>query len=60
MGEFNQSKYINDYNKKNYTRFVARIRNDEAVEILEYIKSTGESKNEFIKKAIQERIKNGK
>lgn len=39
------------YIDKTYTQFNCRIRNEEAVEILEYLSTKGLSRAEFVKKA---------
>ncbi len=57
MGEFNQQKYKNEYDKKTYKNFGFRVRKEEAEQIIEFIKNnTDLSINAFIKEAVDEKI----
>lgn len=57
--KFNQQKYVNDYNRKNYKNFNVRIRVELEEEISQYIeKNNIKSKSEFLKLALESLQKN--
>lgn len=56
MSEFNQIKYQNEYKKKNYDTIEILVPKGERAFISEIAKRAGISRNEYIYKAIQEKI----
>lgn len=59
MSEFNQNEYIKEYDRKTYKKFTFRVKKDEAEKITDFIKNnTDLSINEFLKQAVDEKIKN--
>lgn len=55
-GEFNQIAYQNEYNKMNYDRIEIKVPKGKKVVIKEAAKAAGQSVNEFINQAIDERM----
>lgn len=55
-GEFNQIAYQNEYNKMNYDRIEIKVPKGKKTVIKEAAKATGQSVNEFINQAIDERM----
>lgn len=55
-GEFNQIAYQNEYNKKNYDRIEIKVPKGKKAVIKEAAKEAGQSVNEFINQAIDERM----
>lgn len=55
-GEFNQIAYQNEYNKKNYDRIEIKVPKGKKAVIKEAAKVAGQSVNEFINQAIDERM----
>ena len=55
-GEFNQIAYQNEYNKMNYDRIEIKVPKGEMAVIKEAAKAAGQSVNEFINQAIDERM----
>ncbi len=54
--KFNQIKYQNEYNKKNYDRVTFMIPKGKKDSIKESAKAKGESMSEYIWKAVQGRM----
>ena len=54
--EFNQIKYQHEYNKKNYDRIEISVPKGKKAVIKEAAKAGGQSVNEFISQAIDERM----
>lgn len=52
MDKFNQSEYINKYNKENYTNCSVRVRKDVADIIAEFSANLGISKAALIQKCV--------
>lgn len=50
--KFNQQKYIQEYNKKHYVRFVADLKQEEMKLLNELLKKQNISKAQFIRNAI--------
>lgn len=55
-GEFNQIAYQNEYNKLNYDRIEIKVPKGKKEVIKEAAKGVGQSVNEFISQAIEERL----
>ena len=55
-GEFNQIAYQNEYNKMNYDRIEIKVPKGKKAVIKEAAKAAGQSVNEFISQAIDERM----
>lgn len=55
-GEFNQIAYQNEYNKMNYDRIEIKAPKGKKAVIKEAAKAAGQSVNEFINQAIDERM----
>lgn len=55
-GEFNQIAYQNEYNKLNYDRIEIKVPKGKKEVIKEAAKGAGQSVNEFISQAIEERL----
>ena len=55
-GEFNQIAYQNEYNKMNYDRIEIKVPQGKKAVIKEAAKAAGQSVNEFINQAIDERM----
>lgn len=55
-GEFNQIAYQNEYNKKNYDRIEIKVPKGKKAVIKEAAKVAGQSVNEFINQANDERM----
>lgn len=55
--KFNQTKYQNDYKRKNYDRMELLVPKGEKAEIKEIAKSLGKSVNEFVYSAVKEKMK---
>lgn len=55
-GEFNQIAYQNEFNKKNYDRIEIKVKKGKKAVIQEAAKIAGQSVNEFINQAIDERM----
>lgn len=55
-GEFNQIAYQNEYNKMNYDRIEIKVPKGKKTVIKEAAKAAGQSVNEFINQAIDERM----
>lgn len=55
-GEFNQIAYQNEYNKMNYDRIEIKVPKGKKAVIKEVAKAAGQSVNEFINQAIDERM----
>lgn len=55
-GEFNQIAYQNEYNKMNYDRIEIKVPKGKKAVIKEAAKVAGQSVNEFINQAIDERM----
>ena len=54
--EFDQMKYQNDFNKKNYDRIEIVVPKGKKQIIKEAAQAAGQSTNEFINQAINERM----
>lgn len=54
--EFNQIKYQHEYNKKNYDRIEISVPKGQKIVIKETAKAAGQSVNEYINQAINERM----
>lgn len=54
--EFNQIKYQHEYNKKNYDRIEITVPKGRKAVIKEVAQAAGQSVNEFINQAIDERM----
>lgn len=52
MSEFNQNKYIQAYDKENYTRCNLKMRAPEATILTEYSQNLGISKNALLQKCL--------
>ena len=52
-GKQNQLKYINDYNKKNYSMFSAQLKKEEYTELKELLKSKGMSNADLVRFAVE-------
>ena len=52
MSEFNQNKYIQNYDKENYTRCNLKLRDREARILTEYSQNLGISKNALLQKCL--------
>lgn len=50
--KFNQSQYINAYNKQNYTKCTIQMRSPEAQILAEYSQNLNLSKNALIQKCL--------
>ncbi|MBT9782500.1 type II toxin -antitoxin system TacA 1-like antitoxin [Coprococcus comes] len=57
-GEFNQIAYQNEYNKLNYDRIEIKVPKGKKAVIKEAAKAAGQSVNEFISQAIDEKMGN--
>ena len=57
-GEFNQIAYQIEYNKLNYDRIEIKVPKGKKVVIKEAAKAAGQSVNEFISQAIDEKMGN--
>lgn len=55
-GEFNQIAYQNEYNKMNYDRIEIKVPKGKKAVIKEAATAAGQSVNEFINQAIDERM----
>lgn len=55
-GEFNQIAYQNEFNKRNYDRIEIKVQKGRKEVIKAAATAAGQSVNEFIAKAIDERI----
>ena len=55
-GEFNQIAYQNEYNKMNYDRIEIKVPKGKKAVIKEAAMAAGQSVNEFINQAIDERM----
>lgn len=55
-GEFNQIAYQNEYNKLNYDRIEIKVPKGKKAVIKEAATAAGQSVNEFINQAIDERM----
>lgn len=55
-GEFNQIAYQSEYNKMNYDRIEIKVPKGKKAVIKETAKAAGQSVNEFINQAIDERM----
>lgn len=55
-GEFNQIAYQNEYNKMNYDRIEIKVPKGKKAVIKEAAQVAGQSVNEFINQAIDERM----
>lgn len=53
MKEFNQKKYIQEYNKEHYKPFNVRLKKDEYEKLEELLKEKNLSKPDFLRKAIE-------
>ena len=53
---FNQIKYQHEYNKKNYDRIEISVPKGQKIIIKETAKAAGQSVNEYINQAINERM----
>lgn len=51
--KFNQNKYINEYDKQNYTRCNLKMRNEEAEILAKYSQNLGLSKNALLLKCLK-------
>lgn len=58
-GEFNQIAYQNEYNKLNYDRIEIKVPKGKKAVIKEAAKAAGQSVNEFISQAIDEKMGSG-
>lgn len=56
-GEFNQIAYQNEYNKLNYDRIEIKVPKGKKAVIKEAATAAGQSLNEFITQAVEERMK---
>lgn len=52
MSEFNQNKYIQQYDKENYTRCNLKMRAPEAAILSKYSENLGISKNALLQKCL--------
>jgi len=52
MDKFNQFKYIQRYDKENYTRCNLKMRSPEAAILAEYSQNLGVSKNALLQKCL--------
>lgn len=59
MKEFNQGKYIQQYNKEHYRTFKVDLKKEEFDRLEELLKEKGLTKAQFLRDAI-EKIKSGK
>ena len=57
-GEFNQIAYQNEYNKLNYDRIEIKVPKGKKAVIKEAAKAAGQSVNDFISQAIDEKMGN--
>ena len=57
-GEINQIAYQNEYNKLNYDRIEIKVPKGKKAVIKEAAKAAGQSVNEFISQAIDEKMGN--
>ena len=55
-GEFNQIAYQNEYNKLNYDRIEIKVPKGKKAIIKEAAQAAGQSVNEFISQAIDEKM----
>lgn len=53
MKEFNQNRYIQEYNKEHYKHFNVRLKKDEYEKLEELLKEKSLSKPDFLRKAIE-------
>lgn len=51
-----RNKYINNYKKENYKRFIVELPKEKYSELKNHTQETGESINGFIKRAIDETL----
>ena len=58
-GEFNQIAYQNEFNKRNYDRIEIKVPKGRKAVIKAAATAAGQSVNEFIAKAIDERMGSG-
>lgn len=58
-GEFNQIAYQNEYNKLNYDRIEIKVPKGKKAIIKEAAQAAGQSVNEFISQAIDEKMGSG-
>lgn len=54
----NRTQSINDYKKANYKRFIVELPKDKYEEVKKHSQEHSESVNGFIKRAIEETMKN--
>lgn len=59
MKEFNQAKYIQQYNKEHYKTFKVDLKKDELEKLDKLLKEKGLTKAQFLRDAI-EKIKRSK
>lgn len=52
MSNFNQNKYIQEYEKNNYTKCLLRLKSKEAEILAEYSQNLGISKNALLQKCL--------
>lgn len=57
QGKFDQIKYQNEYNKANYDRIEVVVPKGRKEIIKQYAKANGQSVNEFINLAIDDKLK---
>ena len=57
--KFNQTDYIREYNKKNYSQFKATLKKKDREELNELLKKHGLNKTQFVLKA-KELLEKGK
>jgi len=58
MSNFNQKKYIQEYNKEHYKTFKVDLKKEELEELNQILKEKKKTKAQFLREAI-ENIKNG-
>ena len=51
--EFNQQKYINEFNKENYSQFNVRLKKEEKEELDKLLKKAKISKSDFVRKEVK-------
>ena len=52
MKQFNQQKYIQEYNKEHYKTFKVDLKKDEYDKLDSYLKSKGISKAQYLRNAM--------
>ena len=57
MSDFNQQKYIQDYNKKHYSSFVVDLLKEEKQELDKLLKKENITKASFLRESIKEYFK---